>query len=323
MRLRICLGIIVLIGLALALKIRHLSGLVSEETLRIIVAIDVGAVVALFIYAIAVLSSHQARLKDIVRGIAVFRGGRKEYRVPTRGGGTITDLAKQVNLLLAGGDEEETSGASGFRRIVRPGEVTDPRMRAQILGAVARPGASQISAAPGDTVGSVKVRARDSANDSEEPTELPPSPQPQPTNDTDISGPRDSMVDEPEPAVEVAEPQAAPEPAVEPESQQLLPSESESGVAFVPALSTPGAVNAESEEIARRELFETFVAEKKRLGESTDELEFDTFDQELDDVAEQLKRDKGCDDVRFDVRVADGKVAVQPRLVRAKAQQAQ
>jgi len=356
MRLRICLGLLVLAALALALKVRYLSGVISEQNMQTVIAIDVGASIALLIYTLAILSSQHARLKELIRGLIAFRAGRREYRAPVRGGDVLSELAKGINKILAGDEEEEVSGPVGFRRVVRPSDATDPRMRAKILGVVGSPDAPAMELDPGEEVGPVRRRPREPQPDDTQGIVAPVSGQ---SYDTEVSGPRDSVVEahhdpEPAPAAEPdqrADDQDAPaargdtlppqpsavdepaedepepepvaaadsEPEAEPEPEpRALPSETESGVAFAPVLSTPGAVSAEDDDLARRELYETFIAEKARLGEPTDDLDFGGFEQLLEDVASQLKVEEDVEQVRFDIRVHDGKVALQPRLVRNK-----
>ncbi|MBN2361202.1 MAG: hypothetical protein JXR83_17235 [Deltaproteobacteria bacterium] len=349
MRLRICVIIVAVLAAGLAIKLRLLAGLVGEETLRAIAAVDAAAAVGLTVIVLISLTAHLALLGDIVRSVRAYLAGRRDHRVPVRGGRTVIELSRVINEVLSHVDEDDGKNPAtpAFRRVVRPADASSPKLRAQSADDD-RGGVDY-----GDEVGPVRVHQRGdpaayepTIRDGPRPPDAfspPTAPVPQ-TYDTEISGPPDEVVAAQQAAGEAAEAVAAPMPsgqvelvppieepapastAVEPvapateEGAGAAAAERDSKVSFVAALSGPEEPAQTEAGVERRELFDSYVSEKRRLGEPTDELDFTAFERLLDDVAAQLKRERGCEEVRFDVRIAAGKVALQPRLVRQKEQ---
>jgi len=348
MRLRICVIIVAVLAAGLALKLQLLGGLVGEETLRAIAAVDAAAAVGLTLIVFISLTAHLALLGDIVRSVRAYLAGRRDHRVPVRGGRTVVELGRVINEVLANVDEGDGKNPAtpAFRRVVRPADASNPKLRAQ-SGDSDRPASEY-----GDDVGPVRVHQRvdpeayqPTIREGPRPLETPapttaarPMAVAQPaikTYDTEISGPSDEVLaaqaeveaasSEPVATiasqVEVAPPVEEPAPAVAaPAAEPAAVAGNESQVSFVAALSGPGEPAAPDAGVERRELYDSYISEKRRLGEPTDELDFAGFEKLLDDVAAQLKQERGCEEVRFDVRIAAGKVALQPRLVRQKAQ---
>ncbi|MFH1812456.1 MAG: MXAN_5187 C-terminal domain-containing protein [Pseudomonadota bacterium] len=371
MRWRIGLGILLVTGLGLGLKLRLLSGLIGEETLRTVAAIDAAVAVLLLIFSVAILTGHLSYLRELVRHLHIVVGGRRDLRMPVRGDGVAADLGHGINELLGSVPQDEglSSSTPGIRRVVRPGEATDPKLRARILGPVGRaldtpePGADF-----GEGVGPVRVRPRDASGEpsaSTPPTSAAAAGE-VPRFDTEVSGPPDQeQVVEPSLDMASAEdslppsrtdgrdagpgavergdedvtvqgrPESGAGSAVAVADDNLAPSDdedlpvapaadlsaSDSSVPFASAVSlhdVPALDDVVAD--ARRDLFEAYLSAKKRLGEDVAEVTYQAFDQQLDDLEVQLKAERGCDDVRFNVRVVDGRVALQPRLVRNKAQ---
>lgn len=355
MRLRICVIIVAVLAAGLALKLQLLGGLVGEETLRAIAAVDAAAAVGLTLIVFISLTAHLALLGDIVRSVRAYLAGRRDHRVPVRGGRTVVELGRVINEVLANADEGDGKNPAtpAFRRVVRPADASNPKLRAQ--GSDGDRPASPY----GDDVGPVRVQRRidpeafqptirEGPRSLETPapaSEGKPLAAPTPpikTYDTEISGPSDEVLaaqaavdeqplppgaadEEPIAAtaasqVEVAPPVEEPLPAPTAAAETALAAGNESQVSFVAALSGPGEPAAPAVGVERRELYDSYISEKRRLGEPTDELDFAAFEKLLDDVAAQLKQERGCEEVRFDVRIAAGKVALQPRLVRQKAE---
>jgi len=345
MRLRICVIIVAVLAAGLALKLQLLGGLVGEETLRAIAAVDAAAAVGLTIIVFISLTAHLALLGDIVRSVRAYLAGRREHRVPVRGGRTVIELGRVINEVLANVDEGEGKNPAtpGFRRVVRPADASNPKLRAA--------GGDSERAGPeyGDDVGPVRVHQRvdpeayqptirEGPRGLETPVSAsvvkPAAAASIQTYDTEISGPPDEALaaqttadDESDLGAAVAASQIEVAPPVEELAPASAASEStkaaagnESQVSFVAALSGPGAPATPDAGVERRELYDSYISEKRRLGEPTDELDFNAFEKLLDDVSAQLKQERGCEEVRFDVRIAAGKVALQPRLVRQKAQ---
>ena len=70
----------------------------------------------------------------------------------------------------------------------------------------------------------------------------------------------------------------------------------------------------------RRRLHEEYLQAKKRVGESVAaDLDFGDFNAKLDALRDQIIRERNCQDVRFELRVDDDSVALQPRIIRAKS----
>lgn len=62
-----------------------------------------------------------------------------------------------------------------------------------------------------------------------------------------------------------------------------------------------------------RDVFDSFVAAKKRAGEATTKLSYESFRKTLEKQADQIRAAKGFKDVDFGVTVKDGKVSVVAR----------
>jgi len=62
-----------------------------------------------------------------------------------------------------------------------------------------------------------------------------------------------------------------------------------------------------------REVFDSFVAAKKKAGEATTKLNYESFKKTLEKQADQIRAAKGFKDVDFGVTVKDGKVSVVAR----------
>jgi len=62
-----------------------------------------------------------------------------------------------------------------------------------------------------------------------------------------------------------------------------------------------------------REVFDSFVAAKQKVGEGTTKLTYESFRKTLQKQADQIRAAKGFKDVDFGVTVKDGKVSVVAR----------
>jgi hypothetical protein len=298
-----------------------------------------------------------------VRQLHLIAGGRRDLRMPVRGDGLAADLGQGINELLGAvvPDEGLSSSTPGIRRVVRPGEATDPKLRARILGPVGRaPEAASAHPDLDEGVGPVRVRPRDSQaviahydTEVSGPPELdariephldapeidaPPAvatsagPEPEAAAAADAVAPTsatDEAVAEPALPASPGEPDAAPRAAGPTDDDEVLPAEpvidpgvggNGSSVSFASAVSLVEAPPIAGDvPDSRRSLFDVYLSAKKRLGEDVEAVSYEVFDHELGALESQLKQERGCDDVRFDVRVVDGRVALQPRLVRHKA----
>jgi len=71
------------------------------------------------------------------------------------------------------------------------------------------------------------------------------------------------------------------------------------------------------EEAYHHQIFDEFVAAKKRCGERTDNLKFERFKQTLQRNKDALIERYGCKSVRFQVYVKEGKAALKATPVRS------
>jgi hypothetical protein len=71
------------------------------------------------------------------------------------------------------------------------------------------------------------------------------------------------------------------------------------------------------EEAYHQQIFEEFVAAKKRCGERTDNLKYERFKQTLQRNKDALIERYGCKSVRFQVYVKEGKAALKATPVRS------
>ena len=76
-------------------------------------------------------------------------------------------------------------------------------------------------------------------------------------------------------------------------------------------------VPAVDEESYFHQIFDEFVAAKKRCGERTDNLQYDRFRQTLQRNRDALVERYGCKSVRFQVYVKEGKAALKATPVRS------
>jgi hypothetical protein len=60
-----------------------------------------------------------------------------------------------------------------------------------------------------------------------------------------------------------------------------------------------------------REVYDKFVATRKQCGEPLDDLSFPAFSQRLSETRDQVVKQQGGKDVRFDVYVKNGKAALR------------
>jgi hypothetical protein len=88
-----------------------------------------------------------------------------------------------------------------------------------------------------------------------------------------------------------------------------LPGARETARASVPKPAPPSSVVADP----FRDVFDSFVAAKKKAGESTTKLNYESFKKTLEKQADQIRSAKGFKDVDFGVTVKDGKVSVVAR----------
>ena len=93
---------------------------------------------------------------------------------------------------------------------------------------------------------------------------------------------------------------------------------SNSGITAIEDVLAPGAT--ESGEISLvddsfRALFEEFVALKRRCGESTAGMVYEKFASKMRASRDSLMAKHGCDEVKFQVYVRDGKAAVKAKPV--------
>ena len=73
------------------------------------------------------------------------------------------------------------------------------------------------------------------------------------------------------------------------------------------------AAQAQTGEDPYKQVFDTYVAEKQRAGENTNQLNYESFRSALSRQADQLKESRGIKNVNFGVSVKDGKVSVVAR----------
>jgi hypothetical protein len=88
-----------------------------------------------------------------------------------------------------------------------------------------------------------------------------------------------------------------------------LPGARETARASVPKPAPPPSVVSDP----FRDVFDSFVAAKKKAGESTTKLNYESFKKTLEKQADQIRTAKGFKDVDFGVTVKDGKISVVAR----------
>jgi hypothetical protein len=93
---------------------------------------------------------------------------------------------------------------------------------------------------------------------------------------------------------------------------------SHSGITAIEDVLAPGA--AESGEISLvddsfRTLFEEFIALKRECGESTASLSYEKFASKMRASRDSLMAKHGCEEVRFQLYVRDGRAAVKAKPV--------
>lgn len=382
MRLRLGLGLLVVLGLGLGLKVKLLSGLIGENTRWTLIGIDGAALLLLLVYSVAALTSHLARLREMLSSLDIYLDGRHDHRLPVYGTGLLTDLSRRINDVLAHDAEDERmdSATPGIKRVVRPGEVTDPAMRALLIAPPNDPEGSA-SVVGREGVGPVRVRRRGDGDplehydtevshpafDDQAPEDAEDSAHPalaqanapstetkeqelsrsvDEDDDDEIQDPSDRDADQmaEDLAVNVqfsdagmteaqAQPAEPAEPAAPASAGSLAPPADDEMADDSPSTADSDAQPADktgkalvkdlelSSEDLRRQLFKDYLQAKQDLGESIEEdLDFAKFNADLDELAANIIRDRGCEDVRFEVRVQNNSVALQPRLVRGKSQ---
>jgi hypothetical protein len=62
-----------------------------------------------------------------------------------------------------------------------------------------------------------------------------------------------------------------------------------------------------------RDVFESFLAAKEKTGQATSKINYESFQRQLSARAEQLRAERGYEDVDFGVSIKDGKVSLVAR----------
>lgn len=78
-------------------------------------------------------------------------------------------------------------------------------------------------------------------------------------------------------------------------------------------VSTPGGKEAAQKKDRFRDVFESYVSAKQKTGQAAGKLSFENFKRQLEARAQQLRVERGYDDVDFGVSVKDGKVSLVAR----------
>ena len=389
MRLRMALGLTVVLGLSAGLEYKLLRGLVGPDTLWTLIGIDAAALLLLLVYSIAALTAHLTALREMLNSLDIYIDGRHEHRLPVQGSGLLTDLSRRINDVLAHDAEREemNSATPGIKRVVRPAEVSDPHRRAALLSSPQASDKAPVSVAPGEGVGPVRVRRRDSqgeiarfdtevsapdfvqdtaaddgedakaatsssavgnafetlagtdsivqdapksgsdeVKDSAEPTDVVQAEAPSEQRSEKNSGLSAANKEADADAETDAETDAEHAPAADPDADALkndvaAGADSNDKISSDQATADDGDdEDDDAESDPRRLLHEEYLQAKKRFGEPIeDELDFVQFNANLDALAERIINERGCLDVRFELRIQDGTVALQPRIIREKS----
>jgi hypothetical protein len=78
-------------------------------------------------------------------------------------------------------------------------------------------------------------------------------------------------------------------------------------------VSTPKGEEAAPTQDKFRQVFESYVNAKQKAGQSSAKLSYENFKRQLESRAQQLRVERGYDDVDFGVSVKDGKVSLVAR----------
>ena len=329
MRLRLALGLSVVLGLAAGLKYKLLLGLVGPDTLWTLLGIDAAALLLLLVYSVAALTAHLTALREMLNSLDIYIDGRHEHRLPVQGSGLLTDLSRRMNEVLShdAEGEEMNSATPGIKRVVRPAEVTDPHRRGALLSSPQAANETAGRDTMGEGVGPVRVRRRDSQGqiegfdtevtpvgaqdfDAHEDAESADAVHGSSAAHNDSGNAFESLAA----GSSIVEAAASSDAKSSVDDDDLQEADKDTNI-------QSDADEAEPELEPRRLLHKEYLETKRSFGESVeDELDFVQFNADLDDLAQSLMQERGCIDVRFELRIQDGTVALQPRLIREKSQ---
>ncbi|MEW5849849.1 MAG: MXAN_5187 C-terminal domain-containing protein [Myxococcota bacterium] len=299
--------------------------------------------VAVTLLTLWIAARQDAGIKRIADGLSDVARGRKDLRFDVDREPLVRHLAIAANEAI-GSLADAQDPSVGQVRVRKRGE-TDPRMRLNdsVLEdpTVGAPRAVPRREEPAPPPQSSSVRPLSSEvsipSNSARVAPLPPDASvssssgrlaplaPMPAEGPPVAAPAETSTAPTQPPSNASQPPpvSTPAPATSGNASQppviaMAPPASASlpaDVNLTPS-KTPIPLDATSRQAHFHSVFQEYVASLGRVGERTDDLTFDGFQETLAATEKQLMDKHGCKGVKFSVLVEGGKVQLLPRLVR-------